>query len=120
MFFMDASIAGIFRCEIFESIFCDFFLISTKLVPNFFHGFLLYSKLRPNQIKISHIFLVEPSIYYYIDGVNYPPRVNRCARKEQSLLFDPYKAFDKFENRHKSDIFIRKDLFSIMRVQHVI
>ena len=46
--------------------------------------------------------------------------INRCARKEQSLLFNLYKAFDQFESRHKSGIFIRKDLFSIMRAQHVI
>ena len=41
--------------------------------------------------------------------------INMCARKEQSLLFDLYKAFDKFESRHKSGILTRKDLFSIMR-----
>ena len=28
-----------------------------------------------------------------------------CARKEQYPLFDLYKAFDKFESSHKSDIF---------------
>jgi len=35
------------------------------------------------------------------------------------VLFDLFKAFDKFESGHKSDIFIRKDLFSFMRAQHV-
>ena len=30
--------------------------------------------------------------------------INRWARKEQSLLFDLYKAFDQFESRHKSGI----------------
>ena len=31
---------------------------------------------------------------------------NRCASKEQSQLFDLYKAFDYFESGHKSDIFL--------------
>ena len=45
--------------------------------------------------------------------------INRCARKDQSLSFDLYKAFDLFKIRHKSGIFTRKDLFSIMRAQHL-
>ena len=32
--------------------------------------------------------------------------INRCEHKEQSLLFDLYKAFELFESSHKSDIFI--------------
>ena len=39
---------------------------------------------------------------------------------EQSLLFHLFKAFDKIESRHKSDIFFRKDLFSFMRAKHVL
>ena len=31
-----------------------------------------------------------------------------CARKEQFMLFDLFKAFDKFERSHKSDIFYPK------------
>ena len=34
-----------------------------------------------------------------------------------TLLFDLFKAFDLLESSHKSDIFIRKDLFSFMRAQ---
>ena len=49
-----------------------------------------------------------------LDGISY-----RCARKAQSLLFDLCKAFDQFESRHKSGIVTRKDLFSIMRAQHL-
>ena len=45
--------------------------------------------------------------------------VHMCARKEQSLLFDLYKAFDLSNGSHKSDIFIRKNLFSLMHAQHV-
>ena len=33
---------------------------------------------------------------------------NRCACREQSLLFDLCKSFDKFESSHKSDIFYPK------------
>ena len=30
---------------------------------------------------------------------------NRCTRKEQSLLFNLFKAFDPVESTHKSDFF---------------
>ena len=37
---------------------------------------------------------------------------NRCARKEQSLLFDMFKPFNKIESSHKSDFFLSlKNLF---------
>ena len=45
--------------------------------------------------------------------------INRCARQEQSLLFDLYKAFDKLVSSHKHNIFLRRDLFSFMLAQHV-
>ena len=35
----------------------------------------------------------------------------RCARKEKSLLFDLYKAFDQFESRHKWGIFSERTCF---------
>ena len=37
---------------------------------------------------------------------------NRCARKEQSRLFDMFKAFDKIVSSDTSDVFARKDFFS--------
>ena len=37
-----------------------------------------------------------------------------------SMLFDLFKAFDYIESSHKSDFFLRKDLFFIMRAQHVL
>ena len=40
--------------------------------------------------------------------------------KEPSLLFDLFKALDQIESNNKSDIFLRKDLFSFMRAQHVL
>ena len=38
-----------------------------------------------------------------------------CARKALSQVFDMLKAFDQFEDEscHKSEIFIRKDLFPL-------
>ena len=41
------------------------------------------------------------------------------VRQAQSLLFDLVKAFHYIESSHKFDIFIRKDLYSFMRAQHV-
>ena len=41
--------------------------------------------------------------------------IGNFLRKEKSLLFDLYKAFDKIESSHKSDSLIRKYLFSFMR-----
>ena len=37
---------------------------------------------------------------------------NWCARKEQSRLFDLYKAFDKIESSQPSNIFFIKDQLS--------
>ena len=34
-----------------------------------------------------------------------------CSRKEQSLLFDLFKAFDQIESSHKSNSLIWKDLY---------
>ena len=45
---------------------------------------------------------------------------HRCARQEQSLIFDLCKAFDEIESSHKSDIFLRKELFSVMRAKHAL
>ena len=45
---------------------------------------------------------------------------NRCARKEQSLLFDLFKAFDNFKANYTGYFFLRKDIFSFMRVNHVL
>ena len=36
----------------------------------------------------------------------------RCVGKEQSLLFDLFKAFAWIESSRKSKIFLRKDLFA--------
>ena len=43
-----------------------------------------------------------------------------CARTEKSLLFDLFQAFDKIEPSHKSDICLRKDLYSFKRAQYVL
>ena len=45
---------------------------------------------------------------------------NRCARQKQLLLFDLFKTFHFFESSHKSNFFLRKDLFSFMRAQLVL
>ena len=45
-------------------------------------------------------------------------QLEKCASKEQSLLFDLFDAFDKIENSHKSDLFLRNDLNSFMRAQY--
>ena len=42
------------------------------------------------------------------------------AGKEQYLLNDLFKAFDFIERNHRSDVILRKDLFSFMRAQHVL
>ena len=46
-----------------------------------------------------------------IDGYNY---------KEQSKLFDLFKAFDKIESRHISALFLRKYIFSFTYAQHAL
>ena len=46
--------------------------------------------------------------------------VNRCSRKEQSILFELFKAFDKIERGHKSDFFLSKKTFSSMHAQQVL
>ena len=38
---------------------------------------------------------------------------------QKYILFDLYKAFYHIESSHKSGFFLRNDLFSFMRVQHV-
>ena len=47
---------------------------------------------------------------------------NRCAVKEQSLLFDRFKAFDEQKSCHKSKLvfLFREDLFSFIRAQYVL
>ena len=40
---------------------------------------------------------------------------NRWARKEQCMLYDLFKGFDKIKSSHKSFLFHRRDLFFIMR-----
>ena len=44
---------------------------------------------------------------YIIHGTDIKQNVtqNRCARKEQSLSFDLFKAFDQIVSSHKSDYF---------------
>ena len=37
--------------------------------------------------------------------------INRCASKDQFMLFDLFKAYGYIETSYKLDIFIRKDLF---------
>ena len=37
----------------------------------------------------------------------------RCARLEQYLLFDVFKAFDRSESRHESDLIVAEDLCAI-------
>ena len=45
--------------------------------------------------------------------------INICAREEQSLLFDLFKASDSIESSHKSNFSLRKEIFSFMRAQYV-
>ena len=40
--------------------------------------------------------------------------------EEQSLLFDLCMTFDQIESSHKSNYFLRKDLFSVMHAQHIL
>ena len=42
------------------------------------------------------------------------------ARKEQTLLFDLFKAFHQIESSHKWDFWLRKDIFSFTRSQYVL
>ena len=45
---------------------------------------------------------------------------NRCARKEQSPLFELFQSFDWIEICHNSDVFLHKDPFPFLRAQHVL
>ena len=45
---------------------------------------------------------------------------NKCIQKEQSLLFDLFKAFDQIESSHRPIFFPAKTIFSSIRAQHVL
>ena len=67
---------------------------------------LCYDWLKENRFRVNF----DMGGDYHCTYIRYENR-KICARKEQSLLFDLFKAFDLFEKSHKSSFFSENTCF---------